>query len=73
MDSVRKFVDVVYTRFGILVANILALFGNNQSIEGRSRCILKVSREAEMKTEGQVVTLLRLLDRDIDATHETVK
>ena len=59
MDSVRKFVDVVYTRFGILVANFLALLGNNQSIERKPRFIFEVPKEVEMKTEGQVAQLLR--------------
>ena len=58
MDSVWKFVDVVYTRFGILVAIILALLGNNQSIERKPRFIFEVPKETEMKTEGQVSTLL---------------
>ena len=58
-DSVQKFVDVVFTRFGILVANILALLGNNQSIERKPRFIFEAPKEAEKKTKGQVATLLR--------------
>ena len=51
MDSVLKSV-VALERFGVLVANILALLGNNQSIERKPRFSFKDPKDAKKMKKG---------------------